>query len=274
MNLAVCVSGNGSTNEFSVIMVSAVPCYDMLSKAQCFPLHTFCDKEKESEATMTKYAGNLFANDIETPQRKENITDAALTAFRAQYKDEAIEKEDIFFYTYGILHSSEYRKRFADNLRRQLPRIPFAPDFWAFSEAGEKLAELHVEYEQVEPWPLDELGTENEPKDAAGRKRFYRVEKMSYGGKSRDKDKTILHYNNSITMTGIPPEAHEYIVNGKPALDWLVERYAVTTGKQSGLLNDPNEWSDDPRYILDLFKRVTRVAVETVRIVRALPPLE
>jgi len=229
---------------------------------------------------MTEYADSLFASDAGTDspgdglRRKDNITDAALAAFRARYKDDTIEKIDIFFYTYGVLHSPDYRRRFADNLRRQLPRIPFTPDFRAFAEAGERLAELHVEYEQVEPWPLTELGADNAPADEAKRKAFYRVEQMRWGGKAREKDKTIIQYNDRITLTGIPDEAHEYVVNGKPALDWIVERYAVTTGKQSGLVNDPNEWSDDPRYILDLVKRVTRVAVETVKIVKGLPPLE
>ncbi len=270
-NIAICVSGTAVLDDFSILMVKSKPCYDLIAKGQCFPLYTFCNGEKESETTMTEYAGSLFANDIDTPRRKENITDAALAAFRAQYKDDAIEKEDIFFYTYGCIRrgigSVSPITSAANCHASPSPRI---------SGRSAKLAKSWpncTSNTNVEPWPLDELGTENEPKNEAERKRFYRVEKMSYGGKSRDKDKTVIHYNNRITLTGIPPEAHEYVVNGKPALDWLVERYAVTTGKQSGLLNDPNEWSDDPRYILDLVKRVTRVAVETVHIVRALPAL-
>jgi len=274
MNLAICVSGVGAMTDFSTLLVNAIPSYDMVTKGQCFPLYAYCTGERGSD--MTDYANNLFGNagvsssDGDGLQRKENITDAALAAFRARYKDDAIGKEDIFFYVYGVLHSPDYRRRFADNLRRQLPRIPFAPDFWAFSKAGETLAELHVEYEHVEPWPLDELVSTVDPDP----KKQYRVEQMRWGGTAREKDKTVLHYNGRITLTGIPPEAHEYVVNGKPALDWIVERYAVATGKQSGLVNDPNDWSDDPRYILDLVKRVTRVAVETVRVVKALPALE
>jgi predicted helicase len=185
--------------------------------------------------------------------------------------------EDLFYYVYGLLHSPDYRERFADNLGKELPRVPrvkAAADFWAFSQAGRKLADLHLNYDSAEPYPLKI--------DSGGKKLTdadYRVEKMRYGkGKGKDKDLTTLHYNDRITLTGIPLEAYDYVVNGKPALDWVVERQGVKTDKDSGIVNDANDWAfetmGNPRYPLELFQRVVTVSIETMKIVRALPTLK
>lgn len=153
-----------------------------------------------------------------------------------------------------------------------LPRIPFAPDFKAFSDAGRKLAHWHVDYETVEPYPLQiqkHKLTEGEG--------FYNVTKMKHPGKRGSVDRSTIEYNANITISGIPEEAHEYIVNGKSALAWVMERYAVTVDKDSGIKNDPNDWCrehDDPQYILRLVGQVVRVSVETVRIVNGLPGIE
>ena len=159
---------------------------------------------------------------------------------------------------------------------KELPRIPCvktATDFWAFSQAGRKLADLHLNYETIAPYPLMIDGAGNQLADAD-----FRVEKMRYGKKGKDKDLTTLHYNEKITLTGIPVEAYGYIVNGKPALDWVVERQGVKTDKDSGIVNDANDWAIEtvgsPRYPLELFQRVVTVSVETMKIVGALPKLE
>ncbi|MGN0836941.1 MAG: type ISP restriction/modification enzyme, partial [Akkermansia sp.] len=194
--------------------------------------------------------------------RHDGISDFGLKQFRAAYGDPKIGKEDIFYYVYGLLHSAEYRTRFENDLKKELPRIPFAKDFWAFSQAGRQLAELHLHYETLEPYPLKEESNGD-----------FRVTKMRFPKKGiRD----TIRYNDTCTLSGIPDEAYAYIVNGKSALEWLMERYAVTTDKDSGIVNDPNDWCDEqgnPRYIIDLVKRVVRVSIETMNIVRALPEL-
>lgn len=149
-----------------------------------------------------------------------------------------------------------------------LPRIPFVQDFWAYSQAGRDLAHGHLNYETIAPFELKETVPLLETDD------LYRVQKMTFAKKGKEVDKTVIHYNSQITLSGIPPETYEYIVNGKPALEWIMERYAITTDKDSGITNNPNDWSENPRYILDLVKRIVRVSVETVQIVNSLPSLQ
>ena len=200
-----------------------------------------------------------------------------LAHFQSAYPDEAISKEDLFYYVYGLLHSEDYRERYADNLGKELPRIPrvkSAADFRHFSQAGRDLAELHLHYETVAMYPGATVDTGGKTLSDAD----YRVEKIKYGKQGKVKDLTTLHYNAKITVTGIPLEAYDYVVNGKPALDWVVERQCVKTDKDSGIVNDANDWAietmGNPRYPLELFLRVITVSLETMKIVRALPKLE
>ena len=192
--------------------------------------------------------------------RQENVTDSALKQFRGQYKDKKLSKWDVFHYVYGLLHHPGYRAKFADNLKKSLPRIPFAPDFRAFAAAGQQLAELHLNYETVEPWPL---GSE----EAAGVPYNPRVlDKMKLS-----KDRTKLVVNPSLILSGIPPEAFEYRLGNRSALEWVIDQYRVTEDKRSGVRSDPNR-PDDPDHIVNLVYRVVRVSVETVKIVAGLPP--
>ncbi|WP_298128594.1 type ISP restriction/modification enzyme, partial [Ferrovum sp.] len=188
-----------------------------------------------------------------------------------------MSKEDVFYYVYGLLHSPDYRAKYADNLAKELPRIPCVPGgdrFRAFCQAGRDLAGLHLNYETVEPYPLT-LTVHGEPTltDAD-----YRVKKMRYGKNGKDKDLTTIHYNDRITVSGIPLEAYEYIVNGKPALDWVVERQCAKTDKDSGIMSDANDWAletmNNPKYPLELLQRVITVSLEAMKIVRSLPQLE
>jgi predicted helicase len=191
--------------------------------------------------------------------RKENITDWALQQFREHYRDKKISKWDIFYYVYGVLHHPGYREKFADNLKRELPRIPFAPDFGAFAAAGKELARLHLEYEKLEPYPLKWLETPGVPLS-------YRVQdKMRLS-----KDKTALVINPSLTLAGIPPETFQYRLGNRSALEWVIDQYQLREDKRSGIKSDPNR-ADDPEYIIRLVGQVVQVSLETVRIVRALP---
>jgi predicted helicase len=173
----------------------------------------------------------------------------------------SITKLDIFHYIYALLHHPTYRERYAANLRRELPRIPFVNDFWAFAEAGKKLATLHVEYEKQKQYNLEvvesKVGHLN-----------YRVEKMKLS-----KDKKTLIYNEFFTLGGIPKEAFEYRLGNRSALEWIIDQYQVSTDKRSGITNDPNR-ADDPEYIMRLIGQVTTVSVETVKIVKTLPEFE
>jgi predicted helicase len=248
--------------DFSTLIVNNIPNLQLHSVGQCFPLYTY--EKQEDDQSQPSIPG--METQTEGYTRKENIPDSILIDFQNTYTDRTLTKEDIFYYVYGILHSPEYKTRFAADLKKMLPRIPYAEDFWAFSKAGRELAYWHLNYETIEPYPL------NEYQDLLYLdEKEYRVEKMIFG--KRNKDKTMIIYNSHINLSDIPLEAYDYIVNGKSAIEWIMERYQITKDKDSGIVNDPNDWSDDPRYIIDLVKRIVRVSLETVKIVNSLPPL-
>ncbi len=267
-NIILSATGLGASKGFSCLASKTIVDRHTVDTSQCFPLYWY---ERVEETKKPK--GDLFS-DQGTPDsdgyiRHEAITDWALTSFQYHYSDSTITKEDIFWYVYGILHSPEYKSRFAADLKKMLPRIPYAKDFWAFSSTGRKLGDWHLNYETIEPFPLTE-----EKKRLVMEGSDYRVVKMVFGKKEGKPDKSVIVYNEHLTLRDIPLEAYEYIVNGKSALDWIMERYAITTDKPSGIVNDPNHWSDDPRYIVDLVKRIVRVSIESVRLVKSLPPLQ
>jgi len=209
----------------------------MLEKTQCFPFYTYNE---------------------DGTNRRENITDWALAQFCTHYKDDSISKWDIFHYIYALLHHPAYRERYAANLIRELPRIPFAPDFWTFAKAGERLAEIHVFYEEQPVYPLRMV-------EKPGALLDWRVEKMKLS-----KDKTHIIYNNFLTLDGIPAEVFEYRLGNRSALEWLIDQYRVKTDKRSGIVNNPNR-QDDPEYIVRLIGQVVTVSLETVKIVNSFP---
>lgn len=274
-NIVISLTGRGSTKPFSALVSSAaIPDLELISKSQCYPLHWYekADQDNDIKPQSDMLTSNQSAEvDEHGYIRHDAISDWALDNFRDHYSDDTITKEDLFWYVYGILHSAEYKQRFAADLKKMLPRIPFAADFWAFSNAGRKLGEWHLNYETVEPFPLDEHG--GKAQNLLMEDDDYRVSKMAFGKKGKEKDKSVIVYNANIILEGIPLEAYEYVVNGKSAIEWVMERYQVTVDKNSHIQNDPNQWSEDPRYIVDLVKRIVRVSVETVKIVKALPPL-
>lgn len=287
-NRVICVVGRGEKIEFSCLISNHVPNYHFVASGQCFPLYLYEKNSSSDEATATS---NTQDEMFSSPQAsksltsdgeytiKDGLTDEGLAHFQSAYPIETISKEDVFYYIYGLLHSEDYKKRYADNLSKELPRIPCvkkASDFWAFSKAGRELAELHINYETVEPFPVNIAGgalfmDSFEDKD-------YRVEQMKFGKTNKKEDKSTVIYNHKITMTNIPIEAYQYVVNGKPALEWVMERQAVTTHKDSGIVNDANLWAietmHDASYPLKLFQRVITVSLETMKIVKALPRLD
>lgn len=268
-NVVICVTGIGAAKGFSALICDAVPNYHMHDSGQTFPLYWYDRPEAGAADAETDLFEDAATPDAEGYVRREAITDWALAEFRRRYGDATITKEDIFWYVYGILHSPEYKDRFASDLKKMIPRIPFAADFTAFRDAGRALGRLHLDYETVEPWPLEE-----ETKRLVMEPADWRVHKMVFGKRGGAKDRSTIVYNANVVLKGIPEEAYDYVVNGKSAIEWVMERYAVSVHKESGIRNDPNEWSDDPRYIVDLLKRIVRVSMESVRIVGNLPPLD
>ncbi|TEP98513.1 DEAD/DEAH box helicase [Pseudomonas aeruginosa] len=267
-NSVICVPSSGGTVGFSVMIAASVVNLKFVGDGgtQCFPLYLYDEAAQASD-------DDLFGEPLEGGlRRRDAVTDVGLAHFQSAYPGESLSKEDLFYYVYGILHSSDYRQCYADNLSKELPRIPAvkkAADFWAFSKAGRALAELHLNYETVEPYPLTIEA--KAPLTNAD----YRVEKMKFAKKG---DKSTVIYNQRITLKGIPEAAWDYLVNGKAALDWVMERQAVRTDKASGIVNDANDWAvetmGNPKYPLELFQRVVTVSLKTQDIVNGLPALD
>lgn len=276
---------NGSSKDNIIIMAAKdtllitrdTPNLELIHHGQCFPLYWY---ETTDDSLLSRRGETV---------RHDAITDEALAVFRAAYpnafpkrykRDGGMEltKEDIFYYVYGILHSPEYRERFAANLQRELPRIPLVSAFREFSMAGRALADLHLNYESVDPWPLTIRGNRGQC-DIAGLRNPGPVEKMKWG-KRRDpetgkrvNDYTTLVYNDNLTYADIPEQANDYKVNGRSPLEWMVDRYQVKTDKATGIVNDPNEYSDDPAYICNLVPRLVTVSMRTLEIIESLPPI-
>ena len=266
-NVAIQVTGTGATKDFSCFVTKVLPDLEVISKGQCFPLYYYEKADSGKQGNLLESGQTAEAGYI----RKEAVTDAALELFRRHYADDSISKEDLFYYVYGVLHSPKYREEYAADLKKMLPRVPLAPDFRAFSTAGRELAHWHLDYESVEPWPVEE---ERKPQGDMDDFAYYHVEKMRFPKKGQ---RETIVFNERITFKNIPLAAYDDVVNGKSALEWIMERYAATVDKDSGIRNDPNDWCrehNDPRYIYNLVKRIIRVSMETNKIVAALPDYE
>ena len=241
-NRVICVNVSRE-KPFACLIVDCIPDRVAMggfgSPGQCFPFYTY---------------------DEDGRNRRENITDWALVQFRGRYGDDSIGKWDIFHYVYGLLHHPGYRKRYQANLKRDLPHLPYAPDFWEFAKAGERLGEIHIGYEVVEEYPLRFVETPDIPLD-------WRVEKMRLS-----KDKTGVKYNDFLTLDGIPAKVFDYRLGNRSALEWVIDQYRVKTDNRSGIVNDPNR-EDDEEYIVRLIGKVIAVSLETVGIVEGLPGL-
>ncbi|WP_375666714.1 type ISP restriction/modification enzyme, partial [Bartonella sp. TT121SHDZB] len=283
-NRGIQITGVGARCGFSVLMSKDLPNLDAIEKSQCFPRYFYEDitslKSKDNNQS------HLFTHSTEESttsglQRRDAITDEGLAHFKAAYPNEKITKDDLFYYVYGLLHSEDYRARYADNLSKELPRIPCvksADDFWKFVTAGRELGHLHVNYETIEPYPVTFKKGNPKVTEISNPEKFYYVTEMKFAKAGKEKDKSTVIYNNNITITDIPLDAYAYIVNGKPALEWVMGRQCVKTDKKSGIVNDANRYAvetiGNPAYPLELFQRVITVSLETMKIVKNLPKLE
>lgn len=214
--------------------------------------------------------GGLFSDtqSKQTIKEVDGITDYALSLFRSAYGTPSISKEDVFNYVYGILHSPEYRTRFASDLKKQIPRVPLAKDFKAFATAGKALLGMHVNYESVDPYPLQEEWKSEE--------RNFTVKKMKHPKRSGEQDLSKIVINEYLTLSEIPLSAYRYTIKGRSAIEWIIKEYAIqedTKGK-SGIVNDPNLYSQDERYIVDLIKKVVTISLNTMEIVDSLPAIK
>ncbi len=275
-NIAICTTSAGTRDEFTAFITNTLPDVHMSDKSgstQCFPLYLYEPVDEGSKQT-TLIGMDKEGEVVGRFRRRAAITDPFLKRFQAAYGPK-VTKEDIFYYVYGILHAPEYRRRFSADLKKMLPRIPLTGDgtaFRAFSKAGRDLAHWHLNYETVEPYSIDEHSDQLvfEPS------KHFEVQKMTFGRKDKAIDKTTIVFNSHISLRGIPLEAYEYVVNGKPAIEWIMERYQVTRDKDSGIPNDPNDWAKEqkqPRYIIDLLRRIITVSMETMKVIKKLPPL-
>ncbi len=271
-NIVLCLTGLGSTKDFSVLAVDTLPDLEVISKGQCFPRYVY--ENTTASSSNGPDADTLFETG-KSPGRKHGISDGGLALFQQAYADDTITKDDVFFYVYGLLHSPDYKVQFSDDLTKEMPRIPCvrdAEDFGSFSAAGRKLVTLHTRYDMAELYPVKITGTSN-----GQRSDDFLVEKMRYEKNAGGKNLATIHVNNRVAITGIPVEAYKYVVNGKPALDWIIERQAVSVDKESGITNDATAWATEtmqnPRYQVELLQRVITVSLETVRVVSELPTL-
>ena len=283
-NRVICLSGVGASKDFSVLLTDTIPNLDSIEKSQCFPLYYYEERKLKKYNDGSTDMANMFDPTEQIDYiRHDAISDFILERVRKAYGGK-ITKEDIFYYIYGILHNTEYRTAFAADLKKMLPRIPLVDesrDFWRFSKAGRTLAELHLNYEN-RPSATGVIVTYNTIPQSEIEKAMqsgemetinYQVEKMRFPSKT---DKSKIIYNSQITIENIPATAYEYVINGKSAIEWIMERYAITTHKDSGITNNPNDWAtehNNPRYILDLLLSVISLSVETVEIVNGLQKL-
>ena len=309
-NFGINCLGKGATADFSSLLSSSIIDVQFLGagqNTQFFPRWTWepVGGRHVADSGMLDLSGGKDAEEsggavgqegevLGGYRRVDNITDATLRSYQATYGPE-VTKDDVFYYVYALLHSPEYRTRYGANLKKSLPHIPLVDsreDFVAFTTAGRGLADLHLDYESVEPTPLrlvvdgQEVPWDLRETISAD---LLHVEKMRYdrvlqNGKKQD-DKTAIIYNEHVTISGIPTQAQDYLLGSRSGLDWLLDRYRVSTHKASGIVNDPNDWmaegagggptaSAQPRYLLDLIARITTVSVQTQEIVSSLPPLD
>lgn len=276
-NTIIFMSGTGGRKDYCCLISDKIIDLNILNDGtQCFPLYWYEERKGMQ--------GSLFDDGKDRYIRHDAVTDFILKRAREQYGPK-VTKEDIFYYVYGFLHCPSYRETFANDLKKMLPRLPLvekSEDFWAFSKAGRELADLHLNYEKVEAPKevvIDWHNTLLDNVDTIPPEQLYRVEQMRFakgasGG--REKDMSTIEYNQFITLRNIPLRAYDYVVNGKSAIEWIMERYCDKVDKKSGIRNDANQWGiehGNPRYPLDLLLSIITLSMKTLDIVADLPKM-
>ena len=277
-NVGIAIVETGSKSPFGVTATDTIPCLHLIGSDVT---SYYARWRYEDAPTAPTLPGTSPAG------RVSNLNPEAVAQFRAALGDDLTD-DDVFYYVYGVLHSPDFRSTFESSLKKEKPRVPLVESraiFDAFAAAGRELSNLHVGYESVEPYPLAEEWAAGADPNANPDLLLVGDRKMSYakasvpgtGHGKRDLDRSRLRYNDYLTLSGIPPEAHEYVLGTRSGIDWIIDRYYIKTDKTSGIVNDPNQWGlerGEPRYIVDLIKRVVTVSVRTVEIVAGLPSLE
>jgi predicted helicase len=258
-NHGIYLTGAGTTKPFSALMVAAVPDLNFWGSegGQFIPRRTF-----EGTTGQFQQEGDSLA--------VENVSAGLLNELRSRTGIQ-LSADDAFYYAYGLLHSTEFRGTFAADLGKALPRIPVVRNAVEFADAGRELAKLHLDYEALEPFDLDEIVR------GGGASDLYRVQKMAFAKVDGEKDRSQIVFNSNLTLAGIPDGAYRYMLGSRSAIEWIMERYQMKIDKASGIVNDPNDWAsehNEPRYIIDLLKRIVTVSVETMKIVDDLPQLD
>lgn len=261
-NLIICITGVGASKPFSALISNSISGLDYIEKNQIFPLYYY------EEQDQTEGMDNLFGGGKKKLVRRDGISDFIFNQAKSRYGS-SVTKEDIFYYVYGFLHLPSYREAFANDLKKMLPKLPLvdeSKDFWKISKTGRQLAELHLNYEEVPP--LASVKVEGRES------RFFKVDKLRFAKEGKNVDKSIIYYNSKITISNIPAKAYEYEVNGRSAIEWIIDRYQVKIDKKSGIKNDPNDWAKEqgkPSYILDLLLSVINLSVQTIDLIDQLP---
>ena len=260
--LSIGTVGIGGNKDFSITILNNIGDFQTLQNANFYPLYYIEEDKNKSKSLFQTLDG------IEKINKKDGISDYIFNLTKEKYSTK-ISKEDIFYYVYGFLHNEDYKKEFEADLNKLIPRLPLVDDYNTFkiySDIGKELADLHLNYENIER--DSNIIVEGEESNN------FKVEKMRFENKDK---KDIIIFNSDIKIKNIPLEAYDYQVNGKSAIEWIVERYAVNANKDSGIENNPNLWAEEnknPKYILDLLLSIISLSLKTNELIKKLPKIE
>ena len=239
-NIVIVTTGRGTSRDFSVIVTNLLPDIQLQMNGQGFMRY---DNEVDEIS--------LFENNDNMNQTFADKLGLSL--------------DETFAYVYGLLNSRESQEKYANDLKKDLARIPIVKNKEKYVEVGQKLMELHLNYEEVPVYEGVEITPFVNPN--------YKVTKMRFAKKLVNDLSTII-FNSDITISNIPEKAYEYVVNGRPAIEWIIDQYQVKTDKKSGITDDPNDYSDDEKYIFNLLLRIINVSIQTVDLINSLPKFE
>ncbi len=258
-NLVICVSGAPLKKKFSVLMTNKIQDLNLLEHAQCFPLYIF-EEEQVSNKQLNLLDQLDEDHNVSKHLKRYALSDVALNKWQNTY-GKMVTKEDVFYYCYAVLHSKTYIETYCDDLSKTLPKIPMLDKFKSYVDIGKKLSDLHVNFEKCEP--LSGIRVEKTSND-------YTIDQIKFQKRNGIVQKDTILYNSSITISEIPTKAYDYIINGKSAIDWIIERFVYSVDKESKLLNDPNKLFGS-KYVFDLLLSIISLSIKTQELVSLLP---